>query len=485
MWNLVGSTLIHVLTAIFTVTVWQFATREKSPYSEPLTIGGGSAWSQLYDGPSANWASGQDERNQIPPAQPAAGPSGSWLGWGADVYNNRWAGTDAAVATNNVNSLVQTCSQKYNPGVSAPPLVLDGVAYFVTWGGLAVALDYRHCRPLWQTNVTRIIRTFQPTPNIAEAAGVVASVARTTPVVSGNTLFIGTLGNALVVALHRSTGRLIDSLQLSDHPFAAITSSPTFYGGRLYVGLSSLEEDSIAIPGYKCCSFIGSMNAVSLRHGRLRLDWTVPTIPKHLNISGGAVWGSAPAIDPIRGQVFFATGNAYEVDPQFSTCQEETANLTVVQSGLVRDPCVPNNALLESIVALDLETGRINWARQMSPLDAWNLACFPALVPGGQVPPGVCPPVPGPDSDFGMAPTFVLGSEHTPHGLDIVVAGQKNGNLYALSAAAGTVLWSTITGPTGLEGGLIWGMGEYHLKPLFLSVHAGTAPQANRVSSCR
>jgi outer membrane protein assembly factor BamB len=113
----------------------------------------------------------------------------------------------------------------------------------------------------------------------------------------------------------------------------------------------------------------------------------------------------------------------------------------------------------EAVLALDLSTGRINWAKVLSPLDAWNVACIDGLI--GPTNPGAaaqCPETPGPDADFGMAPSFVLGGENTPDGLDIVVVGQKNGNLYALSAMTGMPLWAISTGPDGLEGGLIWGV---------------------------
>lgn len=51
-----------------------------------------------------------------------------------------------------------------------------------------------------------------------------------------------------------------------------------------------------------------------------------------------------------------------------------------------------------------------------------------------------------------------LASEYTPRQKDVVVAGQKNGNLYAFSAQAGTVLWAINAAPGGLEGGLSWGV---------------------------
>jgi outer membrane protein assembly factor BamB len=400
------------------------------------------------------------ESFQIPASQPPPSQTGNWLGWGADVYNNHWASSDALVDSSNVGSLVLVCQKHYDPGVSASPLVKDGIAYYPTWSGLLVAVNYKTCHTKWQTNITEIILKYKPLDPEQEA--LVSPVSRTTPVVDEDeeVLYIGTLAHALLVAIDMQTGKLIDLLQLDPHPFAALTQSPTFYQGRLFIGSSSLEEGAPdVIPNYQCCTFIGSMNAAALKHGRLRLLWTQPMIPAGSNFSGAAIWGSQPAIDPVRSQVFIATGNIYSLPPSFEECQNQTANITVIQQGLTSDPCLPLNVFQESVLALDLVSGRVNWIRQLSALDAWTAACVSGLL--GPPLPGAaaaCPDTPGPDADFGMAPTFILGSEHTPYELDIVVVGQKNGNLYSLSAATGTLLWATSTGPDGLEGGLIWGI---------------------------
>jgi len=58
----------------------------------------------------------------------------------------------------------------------------------------------------------------------------------------------------------------------------------------------------------------------------------------------------------------------------------------------------------------------------------------------------------------GMAPVFVPGSDSTPYHKDIVVVGQKNGNLYAMSAQAGELFWVTPTSPGAPTGDLSWGI---------------------------
>ncbi|CZR58323.1 uncharacterized protein PAC_08215 [Phialocephala subalpina] len=392
--------------------------------------------------------------NQIPASQPPPIQTGNWLGWGGNVYNNHWASSDAIVNSSNVASFALACQGGYNPGVSAAPLVVDGIAYFPTWNGLLVALDYRTCHTLWKTNITDVILEYKPLS--AEQKLLLMPVSRTTPVNGkhgeGGVLYVGTLAQALLLAINQTTGKLIDALQLETHPLAILTMSPTFYQGHLFMGVSSLEEGGPEIiPDYKCCSFIGSMHAVSFEHGQLRLLWSQPMIPANSNFSGAAVWGSQPAIDPIRNQVFIATGNSYSVPVEVEACQNQTANITVIE-GLTSDPCLPPTVLQETVLALDLDTGRINWSRQLSPLDAWNAACVQGIVSPA------CPSTPGPDADFGMAPTFVLGSEHTPFELDVIVVGQKNGNLYALNAVTGFIFWSTSTGPGGGGGGLSWGI---------------------------
>lgn len=92
---------------------------------------------------------------QIPASQPP--PGGNWLGYGADVYNNHWAGSDSLVKIATVENLTTVCQKKYEPGLSAAPLVEDGVAYYNAFGGLLVALDYETCKEKWTLNVTELI----------------------------------------------------------------------------------------------------------------------------------------------------------------------------------------------------------------------------------------------------------------------------------------------------------------------------------------
>lgn len=131
--------------------------------------------------------------------------------------------------------------------------------------------------------------------------------------------------------------------------------------------------------------------------------------------------------------------------------------IATTKNNATADSCLPLEIWQDSLLAIDIATGFVNWVRQVEPLDAWTIACG---LPGSPQTSPNCPQIPGPDADFGIAPKFVRAGQktQTPNGEDIIVAGQKNGNLYAMSARTGETLWATVTGPEGLLGGLSWGI---------------------------
>ena len=412
--------------------------------------------SSIFGGDSCDYPNCTPEP-QIPASQPP--PGGNWLGFGADVYNNHWAGSDSLVSIANVKTLTSVCRKTYEPGLSAAPLIEDGIAYYNTFGGLLVALDYESCKERWTLNVTDLILRVKGNSDGVAATGA-ALASRSTPVVDGDILYLGTLARALVVAVNKNSGKVIDTLEIGNHPLAILTQSPTVYNHRVFFGVSTTESGGPAIdPSYNLTHH-GSMNAVELRHGRLALVWTAHMIPPGANFSGASVWGSQPSIDPIRNQVFIGTGQLFSLPDEFVECQDANKNLRVQTEHLVNEPCLPRNVYQTSVLALDIDTGEINWYRTLGALDAWNAACIPQFIGGtpGDPPGPNCPKNIGNDTDFGMAPTFVVGSEYTPGQKDIIVAGQKNGNLYAFSAQTGTVLWAINAAPGGLEGGLSWGV---------------------------
>ena len=404
----------------------------------------------------------------------------AWSGWGGNIYNNRWASSNSNVTAAKAVSLTAKCTIEYSGGVSATPVIVDNIVYYPTWGGLFVALDYTTCKPAWEFNVTNYIYNYA-VPTLFQASFIHAA-SRTSPAFHGDVLYIGTLTHALLVALNRTTGTVLAHLQINTHPFAVLTTSPTVYNGTIFIGGSSQEENAATgVPNYQCCSFVGNMVAATFSQSSNSFTtlWNVSMLPLETSGLGGwagsAVWGSQPSIDASRSQLFIATGNVYTTPPVFEACREQTANISVVAQGLVPDPCTPPDVYQESVIAFDLTTGLVNWVRHLSPLDSWITACGTSgsfQYPNQTRDVSLCPEKPGVDADIGMMPTFIPGSTHTPYGRDTLVVGQKNGNLFALSAQAGTVFWATSTSPDGDLGGLIWGVAVDESRVYFTAVNS-------------
>jgi polyvinyl alcohol dehydrogenase (cytochrome) len=228
-----------------------------------------------------------------------------------------------------------------------------------------------------------------------------------------------------VYAIDAATGAPVWKIAADPHPAATITGTPTLDGTTLYVPVSSLEEASAYTKGYACCTFRGSVVALDARTGRQRwrtylVDAAKPQPARpdgveRLGPSGVAVWNS-PSIDARRGQLIVATGDNYSL---------------------------PDTAMSDSVVALDLKTGRIRWHYQATPGDAWNVAC---IVPGH----ANCPVADSPDFDFGAGTLLARGA----NGREYVLAGQKSGWAYALDPATGKLAWKTRVGAGGAAGGI-------------------------------
>jgi polyvinyl alcohol dehydrogenase (cytochrome) len=260
---------------------------------------------------------------------------------------------------------------------------------------------------------------------------------------SGRAYFSDQVGYAY--AVDAATGRLIWSRQVEDHPLVRLTGSPLVFEGRLYVPTSSYEEVGKP-PDYACCTFRGSLVALDVRSGDVIwksyvIDQPARAIGKNasgidaLAPSGGAIW-SAPIVDKKRRVIYAGTGNTYSGVSQPAT---------------------------DAIVAFDLESGRIRWAKQLHADDVFG--CRPGEPNCGERP--------GPDFDFGASPVLA----RLASGRDVIIAGQKSGMGYALDPDnRGAVLWEYRAGRGGALGGIEWGIAADDAHAYFPVADVG-APQ--------
>ena len=234
--------------------------------------------------------------------------------------------------------------------------------------------------------------------------------------------------NTNVYALDVMTGKLLWESKSGKHPQSGNTGSVAVYDNRVYVPLTSIEVASVLDPTYPCCSSSGEIVALDARSGKEL--WRHRVIAEEAKEAGkkkngspfygpsGAIVWNSPTVDVKRGLLYYGTGENYTA---------------------------PATTTSDAIQALSLKTGKLVWSFQATKDDTWNLAC-----PGNPN----CPEKAGPDYDFGMAPMLAK----QPDGRDLLVVGQKAGNVYGLSPDDGKVIWQTRIGHGGALGGIHWGM---------------------------
>ena len=86
--------------------------------------------------------------------------------------------------------------------------------------------------------------------------------------------------------------------------------------------------------------------------------------------------------------------------------------------------------------------------RQFTANDTYNMSCEVSISHPN------CPDPVGPDLDFGAPPILYT----PPDGRQLVLAGQKSGDVWALDAVTGDTLWTRRIGRGGKLGGIHWGM---------------------------
>jgi polyvinyl alcohol dehydrogenase (cytochrome) len=369
-----------------------------------------------------------------PPDRPHAAAS-DWPMGGRTLANTRSNPYERKISPANVSRLAIKWTFTAHGDTSATPAVVGGAVYVPDWGGWLSKLDASTGQVIWS----------RP---ISDYNGIPGSITRSNPTVVGNRVYFGDQNapnggaGAHLMAVDATTGDLVWKATVDTHFAAILTGSPTVYRGVVYQGVASKEHALAAFPTYPCCTFRGSVNAFDAATGAPL--WKTYTVPENGGLpgyAGASVW-NAPTIDPATHTLFVGTGNNYSMPQSVYACEG---------TGKPAGECMDPGNHVDSVLALDMRTGRIKWSVRDNRYDAWNIACLPG------VPPVNCPPFPGEDFDFGGNGTqlFHLPGRHGPR--TVVGAGQKSGVYWLFDAGTGEIIWKTQVGPGGLHGGMEWG----------------------------
>jgi len=333
--------------------------------------------------------------------------SGEWPSYGRDYTNQRYSPL-MQINRSNVQQLGLRWSFKsgVKGSFQATPIVVDGVMYLSLPYDHVVALDAKNGKELW-----RYQHHLQPDRKLC------CGPANRGVAVGYGKVFIGTV-DARLIALDSKTGAVdwdIDVVQhgvtitegmddlhasepLSQAAFAGSTGAsvvmaPVLYGGKVIVGITGvgyglhLEEknkhgelavvglagnygmpgflaaydasngrqlwqfDTIPAQGWEGSYRATTLDGVALPRDIANEQTTTSRYPEAWSFGGGSAW-STPAIDPKLGLLYFGTGNP---SPQMEDTSRPGDNLYTV-----------------SLIALDIDTGKLRWHYQQVPHDLWG-----------------------------------------------------------------------------------------------------------------
>ncbi|MBA0577594.1 hypothetical protein Golob_027794 [Gossypium lobatum] len=192
-----------------------------------------------------------------------------------------------------------------------------------------------------------------------------------------------------------------------------ISATPTIFDGAIYFpsrdryiyAVKASNEGLVWKKKLQQLTGLNSTRVVSNIHPNITVSRTTPVIAHDLLIfgmsgpafvvapweyAGAAIWGSRLSIDIRWNHVYIGTRNLYSKPKNVRDCQERQNNRTYMPS---TDECVEPKNHSVSILALDLDTGKVKCFNQLGGYDVWFFAC-------NNVPNPKCPPGPKLDADF-------------------------------------------------------------------------------------
>jgi alcohol dehydrogenase (cytochrome c) len=274
-------------------------------------------------------------------------PGGDWLHYNGGYNSQRHSELDQ-IKLSNVSSLVNKWVY-HMPGatnIESVPIVVDGVMY-ITQPNSIYALDGRSGRLIWEYHHTLAKTKVREGPDRGAA------------VFEDKVYFTTT--DDLLIALNAANGNLLWQIKIAETSDGYTSpAAPLVVKGKVIVGVAPGDH-----------GLNGFLDAFDAKTGELL--WTFHSIPKpgepgsetwagdSWRHAGGATWLTG-SYDPELNLLYWAIGNP---SPDFN--------------GDVREG---DNLYTNSVVALDLDTGKLKWYYQFTPHDTmdWDGAEIPVLV---------------------------------------------------------------------------------------------------------
>lgn len=297
-----------------------------------------------------------------------------WPSYGRDYTNQRFSPLTQVTSANIGRlSVAWTYHTRIPKAFENSPVVIDGTMYISTPDDHVIALDAANGQRKWEY-----------TPVLKTTVHCCGPVNRGVAVYDGK-VYIATL-DARLIALDAADGHVVWKTTVADNKRGyAETMAPVAVEGKILVGISGAEYGirgflsaydaatgsllwrfyTIPAPDEAPNGWWGQWKQTDAFGTSLNRDITrekddSATYAEAWRTGGGSVWQS-PTVDLARHLVVFNVGNA---SPDLES---------EVRPG--------DNLYTNSIVAIDLRTGKLKWYFQEVPHDAWDLdAASPVIL---------------------------------------------------------------------------------------------------------
>jgi alcohol dehydrogenase (cytochrome c) len=316
----------------------------------------------------------------------------NWLTYSGNYHSTRYSPLTQITPANVKNLKLQWVYQAPVAGNwQTTPLVVDGMMYITQRLNDVVALDATTGRALW---------IYRYTP---DADRIVCCGANNRGVaILGDTLFMGTL-DAQLIAIDVTSGRPLWKTAVANTKSGySITHAPLVVKDKVVVGVGGGE--------YGIRGFIAAYDVKTGKEA-----WRFYTIPAPGD-PGSETWQRCPpqtvtVCDPDAwkhgGGSIWMTGS---YDPQLNLTYWGVGNVGPDYNGAQRPG---DNLYTASVVALDMDTGKLRWHYQFTPHDVY-------------------------DYDSVQVPVLIDNWANT--GINVVAWANRNGNFYILDRATGRFL---------------------------------------------